>query len=327
MHENDLQFNNWQQLTNAQRRANFGQVLRYFVSPLVAVDWIEPMVVQFQQTIFKTYSAWILGEKFVFIPAQVALSLGWSAGASKLAPSEWFAQTNHPVAADAGVVFTNQAAVTTYIDELTSETRVVNMPALLVAQTAQPLNWLAQGLYTIVSGQFSGNQQFYRHYQAELQHLRYQAQNASAPYFESEHLVIKPVMQAQAYQVFEKITLTESALQQTLQRQGFDFISPDQYEWLKGAGTPRLWTTGNHLPSATLRDQQPFGLDFMPQAVYEVTNNPLIYKGGPCVTGGRYQIEQLLPASPFYESGIATAAIDADPPERQYRRTITVALQ
>ncbi|WP_251930902.1 hypothetical protein [Latilactobacillus sakei] len=81
VHENDLQLPNWLQLSEQARRANFGQVLRYFVSPLVAIEGIQPEVVQAGRLTFKTYSAWFSGEQFVFIPAQSAVSLGWSLGA------------------------------------------------------------------------------------------------------------------------------------------------------------------------------------------------------------------------------------------------------
>lgn len=327
MHEFDLQLSQWQQLSEADRRANFGQVLRYFVSPLVAVDWIEPVKVDYQQTVLKTYSVWLLGEQFLFIPGQPAVQLGWSAGATKLTPNEWFAQSNRPLKADEGIVLTNQEAVSDYVNELTSDNRTVNMPALLVAQAAQPIDWLAQGVYTLVNGQFSGNQLFYRQYQAELQNLLYRQRESQSAYFESRHLIVKPLMQHQAYQVFEKISLSELALKQTLHQQGFDFVSPDQYEWLKGAGTTSLWVAGNHLPTANQLMHQSFGLDFDGQRRYELTNDPLVYKGGPCVTGGRYQLEQVLPTSPFYESGLATQVIEDVQVPRQYRRTIPIVLE
>ncbi|MEJ1318945.1 hypothetical protein QY886_08440 [Latilactobacillus sakei] len=50
VHENDLQLPNWLQLSEQARRANFGQVLRYFVSPLVAIEGIQPEVVQVWST-------------------------------------------------------------------------------------------------------------------------------------------------------------------------------------------------------------------------------------------------------------------------------------
>ncbi|WP_424350008.1 hypothetical protein ACPBEH_05615 [Latilactobacillus sp. 5-91] len=327
VHENDLQLPNWLQLSEQARRANFGQVLRYFVSPLVAIEGIQPEVVQAGRLTFKTYSACFSGEQFVFIPAQSAVSLGWSLGADKLAPSEWFAQTNRQLAANEGQLWADKTDVDAYVDQLTTPSRIVNMPALLVARESVPSGWLAQGRYSPITRHFTGNQLFFSRFQAEIQNGLYRTQ-PETPLLETAHLVLRLLADQQVYQVFEKTTFTEQQLRQTLRQQGYDFVSVDQYEWLRGAGVPTLWSSGNHLPQPMAESAASFGLDFTAdQQAYELTTDPLIYKGGPCVTGGRYQLERQLPSSPFYESGVPTALMGNTDLATRYRRTITVALE
>lgn len=68
MHENDLQLLNWLSLSEEARRANFGQVLRYFVSPLIPIEAIQSETATIGTQVFQTYSARLAGQQFIFIP-------------------------------------------------------------------------------------------------------------------------------------------------------------------------------------------------------------------------------------------------------------------
>lgn len=328
MHENDLQLLNWLSLSEEARRANFGQVLRYFVSPLIPIEAIQSETATIGTQVFQTYSARLAGQQFIFIPGQANVQLGWQAGAAHLAPSEWFAQTKRTLPVDQGLVWATQADVDQYVDQMTSEYRIVNMAPMLVAQTPISSEWVLQGEYETTTGRFNGNQLVGRQFLAEIQNTLFRARREqnSAETLESAHLILQAGGRPDCYQVFEKTNGDESELRQILRRRGFDLVSVDQYEWLKGAGSKTLWLSGNHLPRPTQRQQMPFGLQATAADGYELTQDPLVYKGGACVTGGRYSLEQWLPEAPAYESGIQTAALGNPTLQCYYRPAITVTL-
>lgn len=328
MHENDLQLLNWLSLSEEARRANFGQVLRYFVSPLIPIEAIQSETATIGTQVFQTYSARLAGQKFIFIPGQANVQLGWQAGAAYLAPSEWFAQAKRSLPADQGLVWTTQADVDRYVDQMTSEYRSVNMAPMLVAQTPIPSEWLLQGTYETTTGRFKGNQLVGRQFLAEIQNTLFQARRKqrSITTLASAHLILQVGGRPDCYQVFEKTNGDESKLRQILRRRGFDLVSVDQYEWLKGAGCKTLWLSGNHLPRPAQHQQMPFGLQATAPDAYEITQDPLVYKGGSCVTGGRYSLEQWLPEAPAYESGMQPAVLGNTTLQCYYRPAITVTL-
>ena len=85
MHENDLQLLNWLSLSEEARRANFGQVLRYFVSSLIPIEAIQSETATIGTQVFQTYSARLAGQQFNYITGLANDQLGSLGGAAHLA--------------------------------------------------------------------------------------------------------------------------------------------------------------------------------------------------------------------------------------------------
>ncbi|MEL1196410.1 hypothetical protein AADX85_15190, partial [Staphylococcus epidermidis] len=76
---------------------------------------------------------------------------------------------------DQGLVWATQADVDQYVDQMTSEYRIVNMAPMLVAQTPISSEWVLQGEYETTTGRFNGNQLVGRQFLAEIQNTLFRA--------------------------------------------------------------------------------------------------------------------------------------------------------
>ncbi|MFD1485779.1 hypothetical protein ACFQ5J_11105 [Lacticaseibacillus baoqingensis] len=228
----ELLFPEWEGLKPQRRQFIFEQLTRYFLSPLLAVDQLKPVTVDYFGQTLNTFDALIGGEWLRFVPGRREVSLG--------------VDRHEPVIAELLAQLPPAAL---------SPKRVVAMPPMLVARQAVPVNEEVIGQVNLLTQVFKGNHFAYVPYKpAVLSLLRPtvtsvdpEAQPTWAPVLASGKVVLRQAS-AHHYQVRLRHDWDQAGLAKALGGFGFSLPTEDQYEYLQGGGFDQLFTWGNHLP-------------------------------------------------------------------------------
>ncbi|WP_461214338.1 hypothetical protein [Lacticaseibacillus sp. GG6-2] len=221
----------WSGLKPDRRRFIFEQLTRYFLSPLLSVDTLKPVSVDYFGQTLNTFDALIGGEWLRFIPGQQDVTLGVDPQASTVA----------------GVLAKLPAGKF-------SPKRTVMIPPMLVARQTVPVQEEVIGQINLLTQVFKGNHFAYVPYKPTvLSLLRPQvtsvdptAQPTWAPVLSSGQVILRQAS-AHHYQVRLRHDWDAKALQKALGGFGFTLANEDQYEYLQGGGLPQLFPWGNQL--------------------------------------------------------------------------------
>ncbi|WP_461225850.1 hypothetical protein [Lacticaseibacillus suihuaensis] len=302
MAELTLLFPEWNALDDKARRFAAAQLGRYFLSPLLAVDAIEPVTVTtFGQTL-NTFDYLIAGEWLRFVPGMpdVALGVTWP-----LAPQ---------LQAIGTALGLNQAAWENHL----SPAGRFDLPPMLVARTPIASKLEVIGQLDFITGKFRGDLFAYAKLGGAVAALLVPGPDGSLPpVIETETLRLRQAS-ATAYQVAIKHDWDAAQLKQTLGGHGFALANEREYEYLMGGGRHRLFAWGNQLPE---------DLNFVPNR-FGLTV-PLRRPGSELIDGDWAKSraltalpsgQDLLALSPFYRATPGPFA------STQYRKIVRIAL-
>ncbi|GAF39886.1 hypothetical protein FC83_GL000326 [Agrilactobacillus composti DSM 18527 = JCM 14202] len=309
---NALQLPQWNQLTDADKRHQFQQLLRYFVSPLLPISQIRPYHYRFKGYQFNSYQAFIAGFDFVFIPGDAQVKLG-------LRP-----QRIHDLMAtlpDDGDQVRRQL--------LTQQT--LDMAPMLVVKTPVVLSQQPQGVIAIKTGEFFGDPLFAKRRQGDIQNTLMQLQQTTSDP-DTQQLpkqIINPwsISTLMADQAYYQVTTkrpdqTPEQLSQALSQQGMTLLDHWDYLYLRNTKYPQIFPWGNayQTPTWPVALDTYFGLTY-PLGVNqaELLTQGLVGTSGQ-VSGSR----QALSLSPYYLNTQAAAEFTAA--QIFYRPMISIVL-
>lgn len=140
--EEALYWSQWQQLTSAQQRGLFEQMLRYFVHPLWQVGTIAPLK---NHQGLQTWQVALNGRQFYFEPGQLANEqqvavAPFLISANAIPANHYFLGTIDPVS---GQPITNQFALKHYQQEIAD---FLQRPTHTLNPFAQPTEWASEHL-------------------------------------------------------------------------------------------------------------------------------------------------------------------------------------
>ncbi len=325
--QESLNLDNWRQLTREQQRQLFNQILLYYVNPLLQIGQTDFVTLNFAGERLSTLATWIQGERFIFIPGQPMVNIGWANSAVQLDWSTFLEATTPGT-----TKLKTAAAVQDYIEHFTSTAREATFAPSLVAERALPVDRQVRGLYQSVTGRFVGDQSFFHQYQHELVTALRPTAEALNPFITDSiteqatpHLSIRLLEDGVHYQVCELLPTTYGQLKQRIEQRGFDLLMPAEWEYLANSGQTTLFPWGNQLTAPELF-KNGFNLEFSQrQMAYELTDDLGVLKLGPAASSGSLKIEQLLPRSAYYQLP-QTVALEQALTAQQYlyRKTIRV---
>lgn len=318
-----LHWNNWKNLTDETKIQAFQQVLMYFVSPLKEITNLELLTYQLDGVKCRTFELEIDGEAFVFVPGQNEAILGWDLGVQGLASSAW-ATTEKTILteADKRIVaeyqLKNMDDWDLFVDLHTSPLRKKNIPPMLVQKHALPAGTRYLGMLDTITGEFTGNMEKFSMLERKIKaqftapKTFQESLNYSLPY----HILVPNEFYLEiadgtdSYYVFEHFDCTQQTLIKTIQKDGFDLLNEDQWEFMVGAATRKLFRWGN----AADVDQSYWG-----KQVKMLKEGPNMF--GVVINGGanRYELttEPILKMDHNQKSAIALLALL---PEATYYR-------
>ncbi|WP_225048892.1 hypothetical protein [Lacticaseibacillus kribbianus] len=244
MAELALLFPEWNALDDKARQFAAAQLGRYFLSPLLAVDAIEPVTVAtFGQTLH-TFDFLIAGEWLRFVPGAAGVPLGVT----------W--PLPEPMQAVGRALGLNQAAAENHL----SPAGRFDLPPMLVARTPIESALEVIGQLDFITGKFRGNLLAYTKLAGSVQSLLTPGPDGSLPpVIETDQLRLRQAS-ATAYQVALKHDWDLPQLQHRLGGFGFALANEREYEYLMGGGFPQLFAWGNQLPGELNFVPNRFGL-------------------------------------------------------------------
>ncbi|MFD1441353.1 hypothetical protein [Lacticaseibacillus hegangensis] len=288
----DLMLAEWNALPPERQRFIATQLSRYFLSPLLSVDAIVPVAVDYFGNHLSTFDILIGGEWMRFVPGMRQVALG----------------VKQPVPAEMQGVLTALGVSEEAGQRHLSPAAVRDMPPMLVARASVLTGEAVIGTIDLTTQVFSGDHFAYVAVKNQvLALLRPKtvglapaATGNFPPRLENETVVLR-LAGEHAYQVAVKQDWDQAALVKRLS--GFGFALPDEreYEYLMGGGLDSLFGWGNRLPDPGMRYvPNRFGLTVPAEREGAELVRSAFAKSAPVAAGA--EGPDLLPLSPFYRS-------------------------
>lgn len=277
MANTELLLPEWTKLAADRRRFIVEQLARYFLSPLLAVDALKPVTVDYFGQTLNTFDALIGGEWLRFVPGVSAADLGIDPADPLIAPLL--------AKLPAGQL---------------SAPRTVAISPMLVARQSVPVQEEVIGQINLLTQVFKGNHFAYVPYKPTvLSLLRPQldsvdpaAQPTWPATLTSGHVVLRQ-SSTHHYQVRLRHDWDAQALQKSLGGFGFTLPDEDQYEYLQGGGLAQLFPWGNQL----IKHLPPYLPNRFGLTVKTADHTPELIKGGV-----DKRDDNPLSWSPFYQA-------------------------
>lgn len=236
MARSELMMPSWQQLTPQRRQFVFEQLTRYFLSPLLGLDAITPVQVNYYGQVLQTFDVLLGGEWMRFIPGQVDVALG----------------VTFPLPPEQAQLLASLAVSSKFARRHLSPRRIVSLPPLLVARKAVSIDEEIIGQINLTTQVFRGNHFAYVPYKPTVLHLLEPAvagvdpaQSPTwPPQLEAGHVRMH-LISPHHYQVGIRRDWNAAMLRQKLSGFGFCLPTEDQYEYLMGGGLTQLFGWGN----------------------------------------------------------------------------------
>lgn len=254
-----LEWSNWKNLSQELRTQVMDQVLMYFVSPLKYVSDVEYKEFELSGIKCKTFECSIDGERFVLVPGNKEAILGWNFGTQGLPITCWDQKQVKDNAYFEELQQSYQFKTTEdwdfFVNESTSGLRKVAISPMLVQKTALPAGTHAIGELNTVTGEFTGIVEeflpiepalraYFKSGTSLLDSLTFQLPNEI---YEENQFYAKLNVSDETYQVYRHENCTFETLKKAVNQQVFDLLSEDEWEYVVGAGTRKLFRWGNDL--------------------------------------------------------------------------------
>lgn len=353
----------WKTLSSEMKKVVFQNVLRYFVNPMLNIDNIVEVSHSMGGVKTDTFEVTINKEEFVFIPGQDHVILGWDEGLKglkgldnsedrqelryaikqylneRLTPSVLVAK-NRPLL-DFSEDFLSFDLIETIIHQYTSPLRTVHIPALLVAKRPQFVGLEKIGHYSVITGNIDAPCEETYLYQIQKALTHRPEENMIFQEYPrivrfGELLLIQHEEDLDWFHCYRDAPKSYREIKYSLDKLGMGFLSEDEWEYVCGSGTRRLFRWGNEWHPRMLLDEEHsplweknmFGLTIAaPEWGQELIEDYRITKGGWIEEVHKAPLVNLLPFSSYMrQEGI----FDIDRPLQAgfytYRKSIRIEL-
>ncbi|MFD1393226.1 hypothetical protein ACFQ3L_06530 [Lacticaseibacillus jixianensis] len=294
----ELMLSEWNALTEDRRRFIVTQLGRYFLSPLLALDAIVPVAVDYFGNHLSTFDILIGGEWMRFVPGMPNVALG----IQDPVPTQM-----QDALAALGVAAPSAAAHL-------SPAAVRDMPPMLVARASVRTDEAVIGTIDLTTQVFAGDHLAYMPVKNRVltllrpksASLAPQGKSAFAPRLADDAVVLR-LAGEHVYQIAVKRDWDQAGLVKHLSRFGFGLPDEREYEYLMSGGLDSLFGWGNRLPEPGLRYvPNRFGLTVPVLRSGAELVRSAFAKSAPVASGATGQA--LLPLSPFYRTRLGDFA-------------------
>lgn len=332
----------WINLQDNEKLILMRQVLMYFVSPLSLVKDVQLEDFDLGGVKCRTFTFTIDGEPFVFVPGQNEVVLGWDQGTEGLSLRD---------------ILASEAAFT-YLEHLpkpqipsaeelaqtvnanTSQLRKVDVEPMIVSRYATPFGTRYIGDFETITGIFKGEVDTFSPLESRIRKIIYPQMTAEESlawefpknYFEENGFYLELDPATSSYHVYLHEAQSLADIRKKLRRRNFTMPTEDEYEYLVGAGTRRLFFWGNRLnffdgqyisPSFAQVENM-FGLKInIDRLQYQLLSENNLVKAGPINPDSDNLMAALLPLSPYFRKEVELTPTDILPSLNYSYRKIT----
>lgn len=316
-----LEWSNWKNLTLEVKQQLSRQLLMYFVNPLREITKVEFVQYVYSGIKCETFEVTIDGEVFVFIPGSKETIIGWDMGTQGISPTVFELAGDFSENKKLTRLITNYQLKTNedwsiFVNESTSSLRKSVIPPMFVQKYSQPVGTQYLGTLATVSGEFTGKVEAFSKLEQTIKScfLPPQSFEESLDWSLPEQVYQKNLFYAELdvrsgdYRIYQHEEASQESLKKTISKKGYDLLSEDQWEYVCGAGTRRLFRWGNQLLSdngaddrVLLQGANMFGLFFESRLTsWEITEGTVLKMENWPITGNR--LLDNLPFSSYYRS-------------------------
>ena len=319
----------WINLQDQEKMILMRQVLMYFVSPLSLVRDVVLEDFELGGIKCRTFTFTIDGEPFVFVPGQKEALLGWDQGTEGLSLREI-------LASEAAFTYLENLPkpqipsaeeLAAVVNAITSPLRKVEIEPMIVSRFATPFGTRCIGEFETITGIFKGEVDTFSPIETRVRQIIYPQmteEESLAWEFPKNHfeenvfyLELDPLTSSYHVYIHEAQTLAE--VKKKLRRRNFYLPTEDEYEYLIGAGTRRLFFWGNQLnffdgqmvAPAFAQVENMFGLKInIERLQYQLLADPELVKAGPIDPASDNLMAALLPLSPYFQKAVSLSESD-----------------
>ncbi|MGG5331551.1 DUF7278 family profilin-like fold-containing protein [Enterococcus sp. AZ163] len=344
-----LDWSYWKRLSDKEKRTLFGQVLMYFVNPLLRITDIELKEYELYGIKCQTFELMIDDEEFVFIPGNKDAILGWNLGTKGLSLLETAPNSPHvriPEELQNSYDLLDVHSLADYINDRTTSLRKVKIPPMFVQRFALPAGTNFLGVYDAVTGSFTGQADQFLVFEGEIREVLCPNLTPSESIrwsfpksvLRENSWYIEMVPNSDLYHVYTHETHTYTTLRKKVRKRNFDLLTEDQWEYANGAGSRRLFRWGNDLNTSDpyrgkkirqmMTGLNMFGLSFdTAMERYEITEDPGVLKLTTSSLSTGLPIVDKLPLSTYYAPERTLLHEEfLKPSEYLYRKAIIVKI-
>lgn len=255
-----LEWCNWKNLPSEVKKQVFQQVLMYYVSPLKEISQVRLVDYEYFGLKCETFELLIDEEAFVFIPGNKEAILGWNLGVQGLPKTSWDSELEEPLASQVAELLKNYQLETVadwdiFVNEATSPLRKAKIPPMLVQKYPSPPGAVYLGLFNTVTGEFTGKLEAFSPLEKKVKayfktaaSLEESLTKSLPAVFMEENCYYGELHTLSGnYLLYTHEDCTQESLCKKLTAQGYDLLTEDQWEYMTGAGTRRLFRWGNTL--------------------------------------------------------------------------------
>lgn len=255
-----MEWSNWKKLTDEAMLQVVGKVLMYFVSPLKLVTDIRLMDFELAGVKCRTAELEIDGDPFVFVPGNQEAILGWDLGVEGLNATTWAPPFPEEKSLLTQQLITEFGLETEeqwdqFVNLYTTPLRKVAICPMLVEKYALPAGTRYLGDLDTVTGEFTGDMGKFAPAEAEVRQLFAppasfeESLNFTLPKQAEvgENYYVELAEDLESYHVFERRFQTQEEIIKGIRKEGFRLLTEDQWEYVVGGGTRRLFRWGHDL--------------------------------------------------------------------------------
>lgn len=254
-----LEWKNWKKLSDELRVQVMNHVLMYFVSPLKYVSDVEYKEFSLSGVKCQTFECSIDGERFVLVPGNKEAILGWNFGTQGLPVTTWDAPVTESTAYYQKMQANYRLETTedwdAFVNESTSSLRKVAISPMLVQKKALPVGTTYLGEFNLVTGEFNGEVESFMpiknrlmtHFEAPQTLEDCLLFEIPTELFEKNQYYGKLQVEKDTYRIFSHQSCTHQTLKKEVHDQVFDLLTEDEWEYVNGGGTRRLFRWSNDL--------------------------------------------------------------------------------
>ncbi|MDU6524311.1 MAG: hypothetical protein E6540_10125 [Enterococcus sp.] len=253
-----LDWSYWKRLTPKEKRTLLSQLLLHFVNPLMKISDIELKDFELYGIKCQTFQLTFDEEEFVFIPGNKDAILGWNLGTKGLSLLETAPNSQEitiPEELRGQYNFFDVDSLGELINDKTTNLRKVQIPPMFVQRHALPAGTSYLGVYDAVTGSFEGEADQFSAFEQEIKDVLFPTLTAEESMvwsfpknvLKEDRWYIEMVPNSDYYHVFSHKNHTYSSLRKKIRKKNFDLLTEDQWEYVNGAGSRRLFRWGNDL--------------------------------------------------------------------------------